>query len=1314
MVSAFNGSSVPAITHILRVPLQVGRHWQPECTFYITDLGRNNIILGIGWLKEHGCILNPVTSEPLFLGNHCQHKGAPPILPFPNLTAALSSPPTTPDLEDQPNATDSDYVTTPEEQISSDAKGSDQPRRRKNTQRATRNRNAQLRKQERLRLQLRGPASSVRCTLPKFLDDAEEAAFYYQDFEYVDPEPKVDHVPEITMISAYAVKTLAKRGGIQICAISMRDIIDQHQKEETEPDPDSIEKLLPPELKTFAKVFSKQDADTLPPLRGDADHSIHLNPGSMPDWIPHLYRMSREELEEVRRWVQENLSKGFIEASQAPWASPILFVKKPGGGIRLCHDYRKLNAISKKDRYPLPLIDDIMTLIGGSTIMTRLDIRHAFNRIRINPDNEDLTTFSTPMGNYKQKVLPFGLCGGPATFQRFINNTLIDYLNVFCAAYMDDVLIFSRNREEHIKHVKMVLQKLQDAGLQVDIRKSEFFVTQTKFLGLIISKDGLSMDPEKVQVIKDWKKPTNLTEVQSFVGFCNFYRRFIKNFSKVLKPMIELSKKELKHQFEWTDSQQVAFQQMKDLVTSAPVLAHFDHSKTSYVEVDSADYVHGGILSQEDANGVLHPVAFFSRKLTPAECNYEIYDKELLAIISAFEHWRPELEGTELPIKVLTDHKALEYFMSTKKLTRRQARWALELSNYNFEITYRPGKANGKADALTRKAGDRPADDTDERQKYQFQTLLEPSRLHPNILADLQARANELDTDDLGDEPISTLLAPILEAEADDEEVLDFLEDRIRRVQPLDKTYQRIKKKIENGERHDKELTLADCEIKEEALFVQGKLWVPESIRTETITAVHDTPVTGHPGLAKTLYHLKKSYYWINMHKDVQQFLRNCHPCRRVKPFRDKYHGSLQPLPVVDQPWRHISMDLIVKLPRTIKGYDSIAVIVCRLTKRRLFFPINEKGFDAATCARLVYLQMRRLGVGIIASFVSDRGVQWDNEFWKHLCRLWKIKKLMSTSHHPETDGQTEIANQELERYLRTFCSYQQDDWDEWLIEAEAAINGHPSESTQISPFFATNGYEPMNPFDLRIEEPLPKISTKGKKDRERALRFAEDTAARAQFCKEQITLAQSRMAEHANKHRKPAPLYKPGDKVWLSLRNFTTQRPTKKLDDRNVRCEIEKRIGSSYRLKLPPGMAATRTNRTFHTSLLRLDPEDPLPQQHNDPQPPVYIQDEDEDEAHAEWEVEEIVDSHMAPYGRLEYRVKWANQPPDHVWYPAKNFKNAPEAVEAFHSKYPNKPRSLRIKQKELDTRKEKRDKAHWDAMLRTRARTRSQVRPD
>lgn len=416
-------------------------------------------------------------------------------------------------------------------------------------------------------------------------------------------------------------------------------------------------------------------------------------------------------------------------------------------------------------------------------------------------------------------------------------------------------------------------------------------MAETKFLGLIVSKDGIKMDPKKIAVIVDWEEPTNLIEVQSFVGFCNFYRRFVKGFFKIVKPLTALLKKELKNQFVWNEDCQKAFDDMKERISSAPILMHFDHSKEAIVEVDSSDYVNGGCLSQYGDDGILHPVAFFSEKLDPAQCNYEIYDKELLAIVRAFEEWRPELEGTELPIQVLTDHKALEYFMTTKKLTRRQACWALDLANYNFQVTYRPGLKNTKADSLTRKAGDRPSDDNDERQKFQNQTIFTPERIYPDLKKELEQIADSPEPD--SEEQVE--LAAILEDEdPDDEEVEDFLEDQVRIAQVIDPTYERVKNRLQNGDRVDEEFTLADCKIDDNGgLFVQDKLWVPKSIRTKVVMAVHDSPIAGHPGVAKTLFHLKKSYYWRNMHRDLAQFVRNCHVCKRTKPSKEKYQGSL-------------------------------------------------------------------------------------------------------------------------------------------------------------------------------------------------------------------------------------------------------------------------------------------------------------------------------------------------------------------------------------------------------------------------------------
>lgn len=1324
--NSFFGTSAPPITHILRTELSVGRHWQPSCDFYIHELGHADLFLGIHWLKQHGCVLDTTTRNILFHGNYCKHEGAPSAIPIldsnshnRNLRISSSENDFFSDTESDSDA-DADYNTLdklqsipcviPLSQTNWQPPSVEEIKDEHFTTKAPK-RSAPLSPNHKDVILDR---KKKRWFSAKLNERKREKKKEKQRIEHVKdqewPTNTPDRIPlrdpskpsDIYMIGEFAMNTLHKRG-YDVFAISMEDIITQHRKDDTEPDPIDI---LPDELKDLARIFSKHDSDQLPPLRPGHNHKIDTG-GKDPDWIPHLHRMSREELDEVAKWVKQNLSKGFIEASMAPWASPILFVKKPGGGVRLCHDYRKLNAMSRKDRFPLPLIDDIMTMVAGAGCITRLDVRQAFNRVRIEPDDVEKTTFATPMGNFKQIVLPFGLTGGPATFQRFINLTLMEYLNKFCVAYMDDILIYSRNKAENIEHTRKVLLALEGAGLQCDVRKSEFFVKKTKFLGLIVSENGLEMDPEKIRVIKEWERPRNLTEVQSFVGFCNFYRRFIKNFSRVLRPLIEMSKKEFKISFNWTEHCQKAFDHIKTVVTSAPVLRHYNPTKKAIVEVDSSDYVHGGVMSQYDDEDVLHPVAFFSRKLTPAECNYEIYDKELLAIVSAFEHWRPELEGTLTPIEVFTDHKALEYFMTTKKLTRRQARWALDLSNFNFTITYKTGKTNVVPDALTRKPGDRPADDSDERQQFQFQRIFTDNKLDPRIVKELEHTASS-EEEEIEEYSISPIINVDAEGNVEfDDEIKELLADRVKLAQQDDKIVERIRKRLQNGDRKDEDLTLADCKFKEDLdsghLYIQDKLYVPESIRTEVIAAVHDTPITGHPGLAKTLFLLKKSYYWLNMHKTILRFLRNCHPCRRTKPSRDQYNGFLKPLEIADRPWQHISMDLITKLPTTLKSqYDAIAVIVCRLTKRRLFFSIQEKGFDAPTCAMLVYQQMRRQGAGVISSFVSDRGVQWDNEFWTHLCRLWNIQKKMSSAFHPETDGQSEIANQELERFLRTYCNYLQDDWDKYLIDAEAAINALPSESTKISPFMATNGYEPINPFDLEATQVLPDTSMQGKKERKKAVRFAEQAKERWEFCQENISLAQSRQEEYANKDRMPAPIYKPGDKVWVNTKNIKTKRPARKLDDRHVRAEVVEMVGSSVRLKLPDGMEALA--ESFHTSLLRLDPEDPLPEQHNPPEPRIFLRDDQqypEEELHEEWEVDEVVDSRLFAYGRLKYRVKWKDERwnPDHEWRPAEDFQNSRDAVLAFHTKYPNKPAppTLRIPQEVLDQRKQEREAAEF-----------------
>ena len=350
---------------------------------------------------------------------------------------------------------------------------------------------------------------------------------------------------DLAFIGGAPFMHLAKKQQAEVFAISMRDIeyqLNKGTKPLTNP-----KTVVPEEYHNFLDVFLKDVSDTLRPY-GKYNHKIKFFKDKDLSDLGHsaLRSMSTSQLKFVKKFLEEHLKKGFIEASSVPCSSPILLAKKPGGGIRFCVDYRKLNSLTKKDAYPLSLIAKTMARLKKAIVFTKIDIRQAFHKLRMAIESEDATTFASQFGAYKWKVMPFELTGGPASWQRFINDLLWKYLNEFCTAYLDDILIYSSSMKEHRQHLQKVLTKLQEAEIPANVDKCEFHVTETKYLGLIVSTNGIKMDPAKVKAIKQWDTPTSVKEVRSFIGFCNFYRRFIRNFSKIAGPLNSLTKKDAK------------------------------------------------------------------------------------------------------------------------------------------------------------------------------------------------------------------------------------------------------------------------------------------------------------------------------------------------------------------------------------------------------------------------------------------------------------------------------------------------------------------------------------------------------------------------------------------------------------------------------------------------------------------------------------------------------------------------------------------------------------------------------------------------
>ena len=1065
---------------------------------------------------------------------------------------------------------------------------------------------------------------------------------------------------DIAIISAAAYNLLAKKPENQIFSATIEDIKKALRvKEYVDPLP-----LLPKEYHEFVDVFSRGDSDVLPPHR-PYDHRVPVQEDAkLP--FSRLYSMSQNELEVLKKYLDDNLRKGFISPSSSPVASPVLFVKKPGGGLRLCVDYRALNALTTKNQYPLPLIRETLSRLSKARFFTKLDVIAAFNRIRMAKGDEYLTAFRTRYGLFQYNVMPFGLTGAPSTFQHYINDTLREFLDVFATAYLDDILIYSESIEEHRQHVRQVLTRLRMAGLQIDIEKCEFHTQETRYLGLIIGTDGVKMDPKKIEAIRDWKPPNKdkdkdkIKEVQAFLGFANFYRRFISGFSTIVKPLTELTKKG--KVFDWDDACTTAFKTLIERFISAPILKWFDPDLEIMVETDASDYVSAGVLSQLHPDGIWHPVAYFSKKHSPEECNYEIYDKELLAIIRSLEEWRPELEGAKFPVKILSDHKNLEYFMSTKLLNRRQARWSEFLSRFQFKISYRPGKQGQKPDALTRRSGDLPKEG-DQRLDQQAQLVLKPEMLEKEVLEEhIQSTDSTESTGSTEFTGQNQEDFPVLRQYGKVQEVLP-LDDLFTKGYQEDKNIGTILSCLRTGKSQSKLISLAECSELDGKLYYQGKRYVPdhEPLKIELLKRYHDSPLAGHPGSAKTLELISRDYYWPQLYLFVKRYIRNCRICARIKSSNTVSQGVLRPLPIPERPWNDIAMDFIVGLPLS-QGYDAILNVNDRLTGMRHLIPCTKET-GSEDLAWLYLKEVFRLH-GLPLSIISDRGPQFISEFWKALMKRLKIDVKLSTAFHPQTDGKSERINAITEQYIRAYCSYLQDDWVDWLPIAEFCGNSGYSEPIKTNAFLANYGYNPRMGFEsITTPKDRPQVVN--------AAVFINRIHQIHDYIGTQIKEAQLHQETYKNRHRIPAPNYKKGDLVYLSTRNLRTQRPSQKLDWKHIGpYPIEEVISPyAYKLKLP---ATARIHPVFHTSLLSLSADDPYKDQVQEPPPPVEI------EGKEEFEVEDIVDS-LIKRKKLYYKVKWVgyDAPTTEPYEFVKHLKNL---LKKFHRAYPIKPKPIRF----------------------------------
>jgi len=842
------------------------------------------------------------------------------------------------------------------------------------------------------------------------------------------------------------------------------------------------------------------------------------------------------------------------------------------------------------------------------------------------------------------------------------------------------------------------------------------------FLGFVLNTKGVSIEKSRVTTIQEWPIPESVRDVQVFLGFANFYRRFIYEYSAIAQPLTQLTKGTKKGKksgpIDWGPVQQRAFDSLKLAFESAPMLLHFDPKKPIRIETDASGYAIAAILSQpaewpvnDGRSAVWHPVAFFSKKLNNAELNYGTPDQELMAIVQSFAHWRHYLEGSLFPVEVLTDHSNLRYFMTTTELSRRQARWALQLSAYDFQITHRPGKSN-PADAPSRRPDYRPASDQDE---YMLPTLRR--KLQEAMKRGLLRGPDDVreSTGGEGTDPPVLVFDNHMQKPTSDPRVpgesTELRREFVGPDQPENHTQEEGQKTLAGEGNHEYflpriavvhamesenaysspsdsllpillELQRGDvlaAEARENAgkdgnvswevdsmglLRRRRKAYVPPdgAVRGEIMKICHDNQLAGHFGQKKTKVLVQRKYYWPNMAKDIAKYIKGCDICQRVKARRQRKAGEMQALPLPVKPFVSITMDFITDLPPSedvLTGaiYDSILVIIDRYTKFGRYIPCR-KTIDAPELAQL-FVSHWVVDKGLPGDIVTDRGPVFTSKFWGRLCYHLNVTRGLSTAFHPQTDGETERQNQTLEMWLRCYVCYLQDDWVNLLPLASFAYNNALHEAIQMSPFEAMYGNSP----DIR--QGIEDDPTRGE------IPAAKENATRIVEVRKELENTWRRtketQAKWYNQNHRPQA-FQPKEFVLLSSKNIKTVRTSQKLDHRFLGpFEIEKKIGKqAYRLILP--LKYRRLHPTFHVSLL-----EPYHRRAGE-EPEIYLPDLIDGEE--QWEVDRILDRRKRGK-KTEWLVRWKGYgPADDEWRERIHLKGCKDLVSKFEKAYSKKPK--------------------------------------
>ncbi len=982
-------------------------------------------------------------------------------------------------------------------------------------------------------------------------------------------------------------------------------------------------------------------------------HTIPLEPGHKPPVRP-IYRLSPLEFEELKKQIRELLALGFIEPSTSPFGAPVLFVQKKDGSLRMCIDYRALNKITVKNKYPLPRIDDLLDRLNGCSHFSSIDLRSGYYQLKISPEDVPKTAFRTPLGHYQFKVLCFGLTNAPAAFQSAMNHIFGDYLHEFVVVYLDDILIFSKSQTDHYKHLRLILSRLRQFDLYANAKKCSFNQPELNFLGHIVGKEGIKVDPQKTEAVKKWPKPTSVKELRGFLGLANYFRRFIQGYSTIVAPLTDLTKKD-RHISEWNATCDKAFNTIKTALIQAPVLAHPNFTQPFDVICDASNVGVGAVLLQN-----CRPVAFLSRKFSPAEKNYTTTEQELLGVVESLKQWRCYLEGVSFTVH--TDHNPNVYMQTKPNLSRREARWSEMFQHFNFVWKHKPGKHN-IADPLSRPPnvacamaytpGLPPGYHIARLcNAYSLRPRQQPPQRLPAASAPPPAKRQKSHADSAKQRtpaaappPAAVQQQPMAAESESSGATHGSAEQTTARVAAQDATA--IQAAYLQDEWFLHKTNLQHIELRNGFWWKGNALVVPNvpALKQAYMHKAHDATFSGHVGSDRTLHNLTRHYWWPGIRTDVRKYVAECVSCQRNKPSNQRKAGLPQAMPIPEVPWAVMTMDFIMDLPKTASGFDAVVVFVDKLSKMCHIVPCNK----TITAEQFVPVYLNHVVKyhGFQETIITDRDPRWTSTFWREVCKDCEVHTSFSSSFHPETDGQTERTNRTLEEMLRHYVSPDHRDWDKHLPMVEFAMNNSLQSATGYSAFFLCTGQDPLTPLSYVSQTNNPEA-------RNVKITWQERINLATKCLKD----AQSRMLVLQSKNRRDLS-FDVGQKVYLNSRHINIQHSgSRKLLPRFIGpFSITQRIGPvAYRLQLPKNM---KCHNVFHVSLLKKWNNT---DRYQPPPPPLIIDGE------YEYEVEKIIRHEGTQAGKRRFLVAWKCEGPEcNTWEPEKNLTNCKDLLQEY-----------------------------------------------